>query len=637
MGVADNKTYKDQYHFNDNFFKTGGNEYPSINDEPKINSTIKENPYMSNVEIEGKETVLQPDLSALFKAVGKRHSKGGMDVLLKPNSFIFSDDKSLAFTEDELELFELKKGGKFDKSNTPSGVLKKNVDVEHYNRLVNNLDSVHKDDLAKKSSMKMLEKYIGMLGNIAYVQEDKKGFPDGLPSFSLGTAPVFDKELKNEMMENKQYAKYGGNVRNPYMAEGGSFSKCPCGEDNKGKCLPCTPEQLQQLSLQARTGKIDETRGMSKIGSLDQYTDIFHTGTDPSRSRVKPGMTDQQWKDYLKNESPERRARRLASYNNTPGSDKLMKVRNFPMATIPQGNQLDLGPRPTAPNRLPQFNMQEDPDNPPLPDEVTGEGQQPIDPNWKYTPDQKISQLYSWLNFANVRRYMPYRSHFRPEYSDPTLLNEMQAVSNARANMRTQLSANKSFNPIIASAQNNAVSGQYLDKVPEIGLAVQNQNVGIRNQFAQYNNQIRNNAQMANLNFDQQYYREAIEGRKNFDNMKTFAANQAMNLRDQHTMQNQQLAYNMLTVNNPAYIFDWKTGRFAPNPNRSIHQQGAAPQDSFERMLQYATGLRDSGLDPIVQSAILRGQYFKNAAPYFQQSRTPPPFKRGGKVKNPYQ
>src|SRR5688572_13287737 len=215
-GVADNRSYKDEYHFTDDYYNIS-EEQPSIDKEPKVNTTIKENPYRSNVEIEGGEIVLQPDLSALFKAKGKKHSKGGMDVLLKPDSFIFSDFKDLEFKERDLELFELKEGGK---SNTPAEVLKKNINVKHYNSLVNIMDDPYKDDLAKKSAAMMLEKYIQSLGNIAFVQEEKKNFPQGLPEFSLGTAPVYDAGIKDQIMENKQYMKAGGITNNPYQTGG---------------------------------------------------------------------------------------------------------------------------------------------------------------------------------------------------------------------------------------------------------------------------------------------------------------------------------------------------------------------------------------------------------------------------------
>ena len=58
MGQADNKSYKDQYHFTDDR-KNTAKENPSIEADPKINTTIRENPYRSNVEIEEDEIILK--------------------------------------------------------------------------------------------------------------------------------------------------------------------------------------------------------------------------------------------------------------------------------------------------------------------------------------------------------------------------------------------------------------------------------------------------------------------------------------------------------------------------------------------------------------------------------------------------
>lgn len=215
MAVADNKTYKNMYHFNDNFYgNTKIKETPSVNVDPKINDTIKKNPYKSNVEVEKDELVLQPDLSAIFKVKGKTHAQGGTPVQLKPDSFIFSNDKSVGFNKDDCEDFEFKTGGTYTKNKkyTPAEVLKKNIDTEHYNTLTANIQDPKKDFIAKQSSELMLQKYIQTLGNIAFLQESKKDFPDGVPAFAQNTAPVYDTELKDDIMQQKQYAKYGGRI-----------------------------------------------------------------------------------------------------------------------------------------------------------------------------------------------------------------------------------------------------------------------------------------------------------------------------------------------------------------------------------------------------------------------------------------
>lgn len=101
-----------------------------------------------------------------------------MAVNFEPDSFVFSDDKSLAFTEAEQELFEFKKGGsKNPYNNTPSKVLARNVPEKDYNKLVQNLEDKNKDEVSKRSSAMMLDKYAGVVGGIAYLQEAKKGFP----------------------------------------------------------------------------------------------------------------------------------------------------------------------------------------------------------------------------------------------------------------------------------------------------------------------------------------------------------------------------------------------------------------------------------------------------------------------------
>lgn len=222
-----NIDYKHTYHFDANYnFKDNKNlpkeEKSSVDHPAPINTKINENPYRQNVEIEKDEIVLKPDFSAMHKAGGKKHSKGGTSVYLEPDTFVFSADKSLAITKEEQELFEFKtKGNEKPENNTPAKVLEKNVELEHYNRLVSILNDPKKDDLAKKSAAMMLEKYFEMIGNVAYIQEHKKDFPQGIPDFSMGTAPVYKTELKEDIMENKQYAKYGGSIENPYMQRGG--------------------------------------------------------------------------------------------------------------------------------------------------------------------------------------------------------------------------------------------------------------------------------------------------------------------------------------------------------------------------------------------------------------------------------
>lgn len=609
MGVADNRTYKNEYLFNEKqnsvFGNTGSTkgDNPSINADPKINTTIKENPYRSNVEIEGREVVLQPDLTALFKAVGKRHSQGGMDVLLKPDAFIFSDFKDLALSPQEHDKFELKKGGKAA-TDTPAEVLKRNIDMKHYNGLVNNLKDVNKDDLAKKSSARMLDKYISTLGNIAFIQEQKKGFPQGLPTFSEGTAPVYDADLKEDIMETKQYAKAGGTVNNPYMQVGGRKDKYtglippyPATwhnyYDTKQHKQYTAPSDVNPVEFYNFPGVLDYMNTLDKINGVDND---LHKADDTV------------W-GY----------RHQMAYDNVYNRKKPEPTPVLPPDNTPH----DWGADTPTPDKGPS-----------VPD-VTGNAQGSKQANWKFTPWQNRSHLYDWAQWANVNKYMPDRAHYNATFTNPALVNPEQAVGDAKAAYNQNLKASNVLNPILRNAQGAEAYGQMLNTIPGIRSQYDNQNVGIINQFRQYNNQIKNNESMVNMQNDKEYSRDRITGNVNYDNMKTFLSNKAMSNTMSDVSNNQKLAYDLLTRNNPAYNFDWNTGNFTRN-NKSIldASTGSAKSDMYTELAQTIMTKIKKGQNPTPEEV----QFMKSlAVGKLDFSGTNGVYKKGGTNKrNPY-
>lgn len=616
MGVADKQTYKNQYHFTDDS-KDTSKEHPSITQDPKINSTIKENPYRSNVEIEGDEIVLQPDMSALFKALGKKHSKGGMDVLLKPNAFVFSDYDELKISPKEHELFELKEGG------TPAQTLKKNVNLKHYNTMVEILDNPFKDDLSKKSATKMLEKYISTLGNIAYIQEQKKGFPTGVPEFALGTAPVYDKDLKMNIDANKQYMKAGGPV-NPKLQLGAQIGTGIVRQDRYIGQRPPYPDQW--------TNYMDKTQGK-------QYN--APNWINPNTFYSTPGLIDymktldkQKGVDWDMNKADDavwgwrhEAARQKffpngAPVNNTPDVTSQFKCPDGQYWNSIMGKCMPLTPPANKPF-----------DKGPDVGQVNGVPQGSKVAGWEFTPFQKLSQLYNWGQYANVKRYMPYRSRYNATYVDPALVNPEQTIGDVKGVGNQQIQALNTLNPILRNAQAQANFGNVLGSIPGIRSQYDNQNAQIINQSRMYNNQVKNNESMVNMGNDQQYYQQAIAGRTNYDNMKQFLSNQAMNntMRDVET--NQKLAYNLLTQNNPAYNFNWETG-YLDRTNKSIlDSQSSQTNNVYDDIIKGIQSLPDS--DPRKWDIYERLLRQKNILPYLQGQA--PPMAKGGKMKkNPY-
>ncbi len=652
MGVADNRTYKNEYLFNNKHNSAYGNpgdtakDNPSIEVDPKVNSTIKENPYRSNVEIEGREVVLQPDLSALFNAKGKRHSQGGMDVLLKPNAFIFSDFEGLKLSPKDHELFELKEGGK-NSTDTPADVLKRNIDLNHYNSLVTILGDPFKDDLAKKSSARMLEKYIATLGNIAYIQETKKGMPQGVPDFAQGSAPVYNPDLKNELMENKQYAKAGGTVDNPYLpkAQMGMWNamvmqKAKQNQKKANGQVPTAPDTNTPPNWGLWPGDklpIFQNR-YHTTNAADKIPDLNALSTQLGYTGPKNNLAFQHW---LYNSSPENKAiidKWHGTYNVGPTNGMFDGKIGIRWANAL--NEITTPPPANPPANTPPGVTTPPPAAPPVPGptpgDVTGNAQGVKTADWKFTPWQRLSHGVDWMNFLNVDKYGANREHYTATYTNPFLTNPEQTIGDTKALANQQIRGANILNPILRNAQGAQAYGQELDRIPGIRTQYDNQNVGIKNQFAQYNNQVKNNESLVNAQNDINYSRDATTAEVNYKNMKDHLKNIALSDTMSDAALNQGLAYKLLTQQNPAYGFDWNTGNFNRN-NKSIldANTGDAKSDMYTELAQSIMSKIRRGQNPTPEEV----NFMKSLAVgklNFSTGTDNTPFKKGGKVKNPY-
>jgi hypothetical protein len=545
MGVADNKTYKDTYFFN-SMSTADRDDYKSLNVSKDINSTIKENKESSNVEIEGGENVLKPNLTALFRAVGKKHFRGGMKVNLEPGSFIFSDDKSLKINDKEKELFEFKKGG-----TTPSDLVNINVNPKHYNTLINNIMDPKKDDLARNSSTLMLEKYIGTLSKIAYLQESKKGFPQGLPSFAQGAGDIFQPEIKNNMEQQEQFQQ-GGQV--PSFFKFWDKPLTPNGD------LTPTGQRSRYVggvnNLYEKYNFFKEKNGGKDFSSAEDFQKfLLNYATNNNPDSVK-----KMWDKYGQTAALTffdgklgRRTAELMNYNYPGNEDKIHE--EAPERVSVDEHQVDRDPvshrDPLQPNSA----------NGPL-------GDQWKSADWQFTPWQKASQLYNFGKYAGLNKYNPYRSHLNPSYVDPSLVNPEQTLGDMRTGLN--IAGRTNLNPILESLQQSNAHGQFLDKAPGVRSQYDNQNVGILNNIRSINNQISNTTRATNMQNDQQYHQDVVKGNTHHDNMKTFLGDQYMNNVMDDVSTNQTLAYNMMAQKNPAWKYDFKTGKYLRNPKQIL-------------------------------------------------------------------
>lgn len=137
----------------------------------------------ANLEAERGETVVTnltgDSVPEHYTIGGKRHSEGGTPLNLPPESFIFSDTRKMKIKDPEiLKRFDksYKKGGY-----TPAEIAKK-YDINKYKKAL--YEDGISDKIAANTNEMMIDNYRNKLGQLAFVQESQKGFPQGVPAIS---------------------------------------------------------------------------------------------------------------------------------------------------------------------------------------------------------------------------------------------------------------------------------------------------------------------------------------------------------------------------------------------------------------------------------------------------------------------
>ena len=131
----------------------------------------------ANIEAEGGETVLtdldNDGLFGLYDIKGPRHSSGGVPLNLPEQSFIFSDTKDMKLGGEDLKEFGINSRKKI----TPAQVSRK-YDLNTY---YGTYKDQFADDIQVKSAELMMDKNKKSLSKLAFVQEAKKDFEEGVP------------------------------------------------------------------------------------------------------------------------------------------------------------------------------------------------------------------------------------------------------------------------------------------------------------------------------------------------------------------------------------------------------------------------------------------------------------------------
>jgi hypothetical protein len=161
----------------------------------------------ANIEAEGGETVLT-DLNndnqfGLYNIRGPRHSKGGVPMYLPEQSFIYSDTDKMRFDQTEMAEYGIESKSKM----TPAQISKR-YDLNKY---YGAMKDQYADEITARSSELMLKKNMMGLSKLAFGQELKKKFEDGVPLaahpylVSIGEDPIeFTSKVENITRQQAQ-------------------------------------------------------------------------------------------------------------------------------------------------------------------------------------------------------------------------------------------------------------------------------------------------------------------------------------------------------------------------------------------------------------------------------------------------
>ena len=253
----------------------------------------------ANIEAEGGETVLS-DLNnngtfGLYNITGPRHSQGGVPMFLPDQSFIFSDTPKMRMKPDEIAGF----GIETKKRMTPAELSKKFP----LNEFIAAAGSPDSDNITERSAELMLDKNMMSLSKLAFGQEMKKGFEDGVPTAafpfiqSQGQDPVnFAAMMDAQIAQNRAKASYGMQIVEdeqpvlPKAQTGGDrtdFSDLPKAIENTIKSIleaapdPRAPEVQQQIKAI-----------IDKVNQVSQNTDISNEEQEEAVNEIVKIVAD---------------------------------------------------------------------------------------------------------------------------------------------------------------------------------------------------------------------------------------------------------------------------------------------------------------------------------------------------------
>lgn len=577
--IADYNPYV--YFKNKNWYMTSNPE-----DEAITGSVKPVDEDVANIEAEKGEYMVKPGLTGLYKVTGKTHAEGGTPLYAEGGSFIFSNDPKLAINKNERDSFGFKGGSSSSKSkNTPAQVLGREVNPQEYNGYIATLESPDTDRIAKTTAALMLEKLQQKIGQVAYLQENKKGTKP--PDFSQGTAPVTQPEFQGIDQKMAEY-RMGGSY-----ATGGPIDPVTGLPIDPSDQYPGGKTTLGRMTPTGLANNFNYSGGVPKLIQDWKAAGVDLTNMNSGQAqgamydwalKNNPGLIRGMWNQYGDTSQGKKLQGNMYDFQDLPENaldtlkshytDGMLGARTFAPTQGRQPQPFTPGlARPDAPNvqapppGQPASPVQNTPANPTLPYQIKG----------KLTDSQMANLGYLGLQAFNINRYMPTRQQVSLPQVRLDQINAQPYVNqvNNQAHEAYELAA---LNPRTSNLMASNIRGTAVDQSNQAIGNVANQNVQIGNQQNLTNLQQMTQQVMANSQFNNQYHNEVQATNQNFDNERRFANNQFVSNLNNYQSQADKMAWQLASVNRygTRLVTDPKTGRQynLPTPLYEINRNG---------------------------------------------------------------
>lgn len=617
------------------------NIYDNINNSPYESVSDTLGPVErdeANIEAERGETVVgdfdQDGMMEHHKIGGKRHSQGGTPLKVPERSFVFSDTRKMKMGGDEVAMFGKSPNGK---KYTPAQ-LAKQYDLNKYKAI---LEDPNTDQLNKRTAQMMLNNNMMKLGQLALVQEGKKGFPQGIPDIAM---PYIQTAMP-ELLQSLQ--GYEEEQEEMMMAYGGMLPKYQ--GDKRGSQVPLTLEEARKAAQLAKGKSIPG--GYQKIGVEGNRTyygkgsksmvpgqmiiKVLPVGPNAQGSfgagRPIPtgGKSSMTVDEILRNPGKYRTFHQQVQ--GAPEDEKRRAAEILIRKGIMPG-------RWTPPSQSTMTRTMT----------IPGPGTEKIEKDYIYTEEEGIQpgnpgiisetpyEGYGARPFFGTSMFVgPYREKFyaapfnasipQPTFYDP---NRELAANAEQANI-TQGYLSTMGTPQSFMANVSAVQGKAAENAANIMGRYQNMNVGVANQFSPLQTDIMNKVMAYRADAADKLFYNKQQGNKAYRNsMRQWLNNMDKYRKNEY---NTNTMTTLLNQTNPYYDMTWgpRSGniRFRPGVNVADLITGSSSgssspgfsNDEVQQYLAAANDYKSKGLDSSVYLPLLKARYPR----FFTTARTP--------------